>query len=286
VKQNDSRNAILAALPTFPQDAPMAWAAVCGVVSVIGLRWDWTALARLLAVVVLVELVYRWVAWLISLGEFRSTGSSSPVPHSITLPYTLPGSPAHRAADRFARARRFWKKFWTLPRGLWVRTLALLLAAGLLLCCGIGSPAMWIGVSGLAAAVLGGVWMRKSPQAADVWAPAFFTALAWITGALAAGGGWRLGLLAALAFGLATSGLAALRCGLTWGTVLTLAGLAASSIVLIALRLVLPAAAVLFVAAPGYALSARGAGLPDRFARTLRPLLLICMAVAAFSLGW
>jgi hypothetical protein len=285
VKSTQRQSGILPSLPTFPQDAPLTWAAVCGAVSAIGLRWDWAVLGRLLAAVVFLELVCRWAAWLVSLGDFH-LGSASKSSASATLPYTLPDSPAQRAADWASGAARAWNRFWTRPSGLWARTLALLLITGLLLCSGIGAPGMWIGLLGLAAAVLCGLWLRRWPVAADIGAPAVFIALAWVLGALAVGGDWSLGLAAAPVFGLAGSGMAALRNGKSWGKGLLWAGLTAPAVILIAHRLALPAVAVLFVAAPAHVISAGGAESHERFARAIHPLLLLSMAVVALSLGW
>jgi hypothetical protein len=144
---------------------------------------------------------------------------------------------------------------------------------------------MWVGLTGLAAAAVSGVWLRKSRCAAAIWSPLLFVAFAWVVGALAVGGGWNVGMAAALAFGLAASGLAALREGRDWGRGLACAGLAAPAVVLIAERLALPAAAVLFVAGPAFALAAGGKSR-EGFIRAVWPLLLIGMAVVALSLGW
>lgn len=268
------------ALPVFPQDAPLAWAAVCGAVSAIGLRWNWAVLGRLLAVVVLVELVFRSVAWLVSQVDSRGDGAESALPPTA-VPYARPDSPAQHAAGWAARALRSWRRFW----GTGGRALALLLAAGLLLCDGIGAPAMWVGLTGLAAAAVSGIWLRRSRGAAVVWSSLLFVTFAWVVGALVVGGGWSAGMAAALGFGLASSGLAALWEGRAWGRGLACAGLAAPAVVLIAERLALPAAAILFVAAPAFALAASGKPR-EGLLRAVWPLLLISMAIVALSLGW
>lgn len=92
-------------------------------------------------------------------------------------------------------------------------------------------------------------------------------------------------MAAALGFGLASSGLAALWEGRAWGRGLACAGLAAPAVVLIAERLALPAAAILFVAAPAFALAASGKPR-EGLLRAVWPLLLISMAIVALSLGW
>ena len=274
------------ALPTFRQDAPLAWAAVCGAVSVIGLRWNWMALGLVLAAVVLLELVCRWVPWLLAQDVLLHAEDSEAEARPATLPYTLPNSPAQRAAERFVRAGRAWSTFLTQPEGLRARLLVLLILAGLLLFYGMGAPAMWVGLLSVAAAILCGYWLRTSAMAASVCAAMSLTSLAWILGALVGGGGWSLRLTAAIAFGIAAGGLEALRCGKGWGKGLLRLGLVASAVVLVVYRFALPALAVLFTAAPALALFTPNTEAYDELARTARPLVLICMAVVALSLGW
>jgi len=249
------------------------------VVSAIGLRWNWTALAQLMAVIVLVELAWGRGASLIAQVEPLDSDGAAPPRFRTALPYARPHSPAHRVSDWAARALRGWRHFWRAEGG----TLALLFAAGLLMNIGLGAPAMWPGMFGLAAAALWGFWLRKAPVAAAIWGSVFFAAFAWIMGTLAVGGGWSLRMGVALAFGLAAGGLAALRQGQGWGRILVCAGLTAPAIVFIAERLALPAVAVLFLAAPAFALAAGKSR--EGFIRAVWPLLLINMTVVALSLG-
>ena len=279
MKATDGRAAPTAILPIFPEDAPLAWAAICGAVSA-GSRWEWMTLGRVLIAIVLAEFIFRWSAWLISQGNLQV--KQPPSSTTASLRYAVPDSQAQRLSRVFAKLRALW----VLPRGLWMRTLVFFFLAGLLLAYGLGTPGIWVGILGLVIAPLSGVWLKKRPGAAQVWSPLTWMTLAWMLGTLAAGGAAGWFMAAAPVFGAAASGLAALRGGKAWGRALALAGLTAPAAILIAHRLMLPAAAALFVAAPAYVLALRVEGTSERRARALQPLLWTSMAVAALALGW
>ncbi len=281
MRTTDFRTALLASLPAFPEDAPLAWAALCGAVSAIGLRWDWAAAGRAAAAILLAGFVFRWISGAVIWGRWESPRNSPDPPQGAVLPYTLPDSPAQRLFRWGARVRQTWHRC-----GVWPQTALLFAATGLLLAVGLGAPGVWVGAAGLLAAALVGIWRRKHPLAAGGWAPLAITALAWILGATAVGGGADWDLTAALCFGAAASGLAVLRRRERWGQALLWAGLTAPAALLIARRLVFPAVAVLFLAAPAYILAPDAEDAPDAYVRAVRRLLWLSMAATALALGW
>jgi len=281
VRTTDFRTALLASLPAFPEDAPLAWAAVSGAVSVVGLRWDWIAAARMAAAVLLAAFVIRWISGLVAGGRWAIAPNPDSQTQAAPLPYALAESPARRAFQWGTRVRRAWQK-----HKAWPQTALFFAATGLLLAVGLGRPGVWFGAGGLAAAGLVGLWRRRHPVAAGNWAPLLLTALAWTLGATAVGGGADWNLAAAPCFGAAASGLAVLRRREKWWRALLWAGLTAPAALLIARQMVLPAVAVLFLAAPACVLAPTAEESPDDYARAVRWLLWLSMAVTALTLGW
>jgi hypothetical protein len=92
--------------------------------------------------------------------------------------------------------------------------------------------------------------------------------------------------MVSLCFGAAASGLAVLRRRDRRGQPLVWAGLTAPAILLIAQQRVVPAVAVLLLAAPAYVLAPGAEESPDGYARAVRRLTWISMAVTALALGW
>lgn len=281
MRTTDFRTALLASLPAFPEDAPLAWAAVCGAISVVGLRWDWGAAARTAAAVLLADFVIRWIVGLVAWGRWEAAHSPDNPMQTASLPYTLSGSAAQRVFRWGARARQAWQR-----HSVWPQTALFFAATGLLLAVGLGAPGVWVGMAGLLVAGLVGLWRREHPLAAGNWAPLALTTVAWALGATAVGGGADWSLAAALCFGAAASGLAVLRRRERWWRPLLWAGLTAPAALLIAQRLVLPAVAVLFLAAPAYVLAPGAEESPDAYARAARQLLWLSMALTALALGW
>lgn len=272
------------AVPTFPQGVPLAWAVLCGAASVVGIRWTLPLAGRALAAMLLVEFAFRWIVWLLLLGDGSRTVSALRAP-LFALPYAQPDSPAQRFAASASGALWFLRSAWTSPRGLRARTLASLVLVGAFLSLGLGATAAWVGAAVVALAVAGAFWLRASPARAGVWTPGLLVALAWACGAATAGGRMGVPLAFAPAYGLAAAGLTALDGGRGWGRGVFLAGLAAPVPAFVALRMALPAAALAFVAVAACAILVPvAAGAPGR-AKAARPLLWLGMALTALALG-
>jgi len=284
MSETHTRLAPAVALPTFPQGVPLAWAVLCGVVSAAGLRWTLPLAGRLLAAVLLVEFVYRWVVWLLAQRETRGI-SASPRAPLFALPYAQPDSPAQRFAAWLSGAIRFTRRAWASPRGLRVRTLTFLVLAGAFLALGLGWPAVWMGASVVALALAAGLSFRASLPRSGDWAAGLLVALAWACGATTAAGGVGTPLALAPAYGLAAAGLAALDRGAARGKGVFLAGITAPAAVLVAFRMALPAAVLGFVAVAACAVLVPAAPETSRQARAARPLLWLSMALAALALG-
>jgi hypothetical protein len=276
----------VAAPPVFLQDVPLAWAALCGTLSAVGLRWQVQTLGRVFVVVVLVEFVLRWTAE--SIAQIGSGSPANPgraLP-SAAFPYAKSGSPAHHFLEWTVLLRDRWRAFWSPLDGMAGRILAFSVASGLVLVYVLGMPAAWAGLAGLALAVLSGLWLRSRPRAARVGVPLALTATAWVVAAIAAGGAFGWPLLAAPLFGLAAAGLAAIRSECASGRALLWAGFTAPAALLVAERLATPAVAILFVAVPAYVLTPLVKGTPDAYLRRVQPLLWTSMILTALALGW
>lgn len=271
-------------LPTFPQGVPLAWAVLCGAVSAVGLRWTLPLAGRVVAAILLVEFVYRWVVWLLLQGESRGHWSASRAPLFI-LPYTQADSPAQRFAAWVSRSVWFLRRAWTSPHGLRVRTLGFLVLAGAFLALALGVPAAWVGAAVLALALAAGLALRGGVAWADFASPGVLVALAWACGATMVSRDVTAPLAVVPAYGLAAAGLAALDGGRDWGKSAFLAGLAAPAVAMVAFHMAFPAALLAFVAVPGYAVLVPAAPGKSGLGRAARPLLWLSMALAALALG-
>jgi len=265
-----------------------AWAVLCGVVASGDSGWrgdDWLRLALL---ILLVDGGWGtlWAAlaatnWATPLRRWSNWRFGEPV---ATPPYTLPGSPGHRASRWLGQLRACWRDVLWPACGPALSAIGVALPVTAVLSALLGAELVLLSVAALAVMQLGLAWEAGRGTVAPGWDGVVAVALPWLAGHVAFGPLSVRSAGLALAFTLAWG--AAWRADSAWGRRLGIGTQLLAAALLVVLHYPLAAAGQVLLLVPQLALLPwmRRGQPASWYVRHTRPWLMAAMLVAAWAL--
>lgn len=187
------------------------WAALCGIIASGGFTWSGRdlligALAIILADGAWATLWWGLVEtdWPYLIARWRAIHVET---DAARVPFALPGSPSHRAQQRWARFGVWWRTAVLPTAGTPVLSALFAVALSVALSAVIGWQALGLSLAALALAQIGLVLAYRRSRLA-FWAQGLMDAgLAWLLGHIAFAALTPLSLIAALSFAVSYGGV-------------------------------------------------------------------------------
>lgn len=264
------------------------WAALCGVIASDGLGGRWLRLALL---ILLVDGGWGtlWGAltntdWLTPLRRWRKASPWQACEPVGALPYTLPHSPAGRAARWLGQLRNWWREELRPTHSAAVSAVIVALPVTLVLGMALGPRLLLLSLAALAVMQMGLVWKGDRAAFAPGWDAVVSVMLPWLAGHVAFGALTPRSIALATAFALAWGG--SWRTESLGGRLLTVGGQTLAAALLISAKQPLAAGASLLLLFPQMILLPwlrRGQSI-SWYVRHARPWLMAAMLIAAWAL--
>jgi hypothetical protein len=265
-----------------------AWALLCGIAASNGFSWQRDHWLRLALLILLVDAGWGtlWAAlgstdWAKPLRRWRNWHFGEP---SLTLPYTIPGTPGDRLSRWLGQLRAWWRDILWPSCGPAVSAIVIAFPVTLLLATLLGPKMLLLSLAAVTVMELGLIWAGGRGAVAPTWNALVALMLPWLAGHIA------FDLLSpsstGLALALALAWAGSLCIESLWGRVLGVGGQLLAAILLVALHRPLAACAMVLLLVPQLALFpwvARGQS-SSWYTRRGRLWLMATMLVAAAAL--